>query len=212
MERREVLRKLAQTGVVAMAGGLAYPGAAVAELNRTPSQGEGPYYPVHKPRDLDWNLLRFRGQDGLAAGEPLALSGRVLGTDGKAQAGALVEIWQCDHRGNYNHPGAPGRDAFDTSFQGYGEVRCDADGRYRFLTIAPVPYTRLPPHIHVKIKAQGREGLTTQLYVKDHPENGRDGIFSSLFFPGKDRLMMDLRSQRLQGGISGKAATYDFVV
>ena len=212
MERRHVLRQVAHTGVLAMAGGLVLPRAASAARDRTPSQAEGPYYPVTKPRDLDWNLLRIDRQDGLAGGEPLGLSGRVLNTDGRPLERAVVEIWQCDHRGNYNHPRAPGRAAFDSGFQGYGEARTDAEGRYRFLTIVPVPYTSRPPHIHVKIKAPGRDELTTQLYIKGHPENGRDGLLSAFLFPSKDRLMMDLRPARLEGGLSGKTTSFDFVV
>ena len=212
MERRAVLRRLAHGGALAMAGGLFLPSAARAERDRTPSQTEGPYYPVDKPSDLDWNLLRIDGRDGMAGGEPLGLTGRVLGIDGRPLRGAAVEIWQADHRGNYNHPRAPGRNAFDRAFQGYGETRTDAEGRYRFLTIVPVPYATRPPHIHVKVKAPGREELTTQLYIRDHPENGRDGLLSSFLFPGKDHLMMDLKPGRLGQGLSGKTTTYDFFV
>jgi protocatechuate 3,4-dioxygenase beta subunit len=212
MERRTALRQIAHTSALAMAGGLILPRGASAALDRTPGQAEGPYYPVEKPRDVDWNLLRNGAQASMAGGEPLGLGGRVLGADGKPLAGAVVEIWQCDHRGNYNHPRAPGRAGFDPTFQGYGEARTDGDGRYRFLTIVPVPYATRPPHIHVKVRAAGRDELTTQLYIRNHPENGRDGIFSSLVFPGKDRLMMDLRGARLDGGLGGKAATFDFVV
>ena len=212
MQRRTVLRQIAHTGALAMAGGLVLSRGAGAAVDRTPGQAEGPYYPVNKPRDLDWNLLRIDQRDGMAGGEPLGLSGRVVGNDGRPLAGATVEIWQSDHQGNYNHPRAPGRADFDAKFQGYGEVRTDAEGRYRFLTIVPVPYTSRPPHIHVKIRAPARDDLTTQLYIRDHPENGRDGIFSSLLFPSKDRLMMDLRPAQLPNGLSGKTTTFDFVV
>ena len=76
MERRDVLRRLVQTGALAMVGGVAGSCTARAAEDRTPSQAEGPFYPVDKPRDLDANLLRFRGRDGLAGGEALGLSGR----------------------------------------------------------------------------------------------------------------------------------------
>lgn len=212
MERRDVLRRLVQTGALAMVGGVAGSCTARAAEDRTPSQAEGPFYPVDKPRDLDANLLRFRGRDGLAGGEALGLSGRVLDTDGRPMKAAKVEIWQADHLGVYNHPRAPRRDDFDSRFQGYGEALTDGDGRYRFLTIVPVPYTGRPPHIHVKIKSSGRELLTTQLYIKGHPENGRDGLFSSFLFPSKDQLLMDLRLAQLAEGLKGKATTFNFVV
>jgi protocatechuate 3,4-dioxygenase beta subunit len=62
-----------------------------------------------------------------------------------------------------------------------------------------VPYPGRSPHIHVKLRKGGRELLTTQLYVKGHPLNERDGVLRSIrdnrqrasvmvpFLPSKDR-------------------------
>ena len=61
-------------------------------------------------------------------------------------------------------------------------------------------------------RRRGREALTTQLYIRDHPENGRDGLLSSFLFPGKNHLMMDLKPAQLGQGLSGKTTTYDFFV
>ncbi len=212
MNRRDALQRLARTGALALASGPALPGLAAGAAGRTPAQPEGPYYPVEPPPDADWDLLRVRGQGGRAGGAPLTLRGRVLATEGRPISGAIVEIWQADHRGNYNHPRARGRAAFDPAFQGYGTARTDGDGRYRFLTIVPVPYRGRPPHIHAKAGAEGREPLTTQLYIKDHPENGRDGMFWSIRHPGKRRLMMDIRPARLGDDLRGKSALFDFVL
>jgi len=217
MLRREILRRLSYaSGLLAFGGLVASCGSstsnASATLKRTPSQTEGPFYPVRKPKDLDQNLLRQGGNAEQAAGEPLQLSGRVVDTDNQPVGGATVEIWQADNSGIYNHPNAPRREAFDMNFQGYGETRTDADGRYSFLTIVPVPYTGRPPHIHVKVKTPGHDTLTTQLYIKGHPDNDSDGVLSRLLFRNKDMLMMDMRPAKPTGTQEGKATDFDFVV
>jgi protocatechuate 3,4-dioxygenase beta subunit len=50
-------------------------------------------------------------------------------------------------------------------------------GEYLFRTIKPVPYPGRTPHVHFKVKLKGKEALTTQLYIKGHPGNERDGIW-----------------------------------
>ena len=211
MRRRTFL-----TGVTRLTGGamaaplFASAAGASSGLSKTPSQAEGPYYPVRFGDDTDANLMRV-GNGPAPEGEPLALSGRVLSTDGVPIAGARVEIWQCDAQGRYDHPRAPSHARFDRTFQGFGRTESDADGRYTFITMVPVPYTGRPPHIHVKVYRDGREVLTTQLYIKDHPENGADGVLASLFFPSQEKLLMDLQPTEIDG-MAGREAVFDFVV
>ena len=189
--------------------------AAAAGFEPTASQAEGPYYPVNLPADRDWNLLKVGAGEVVPAGTPLDLSGRVLDSQGAPIPGALVEIWQADSAGLYDHPRAPDTASFDRTFQGFGATETDDDGRYRFLTLVPTPYTGRPPHIHVKIWIDGREQLTTQLYIKDHPENSRDGILMRLFSGDREGLMMEFDEAEidLDGAIlSGKSSRFDFVV
>ena len=144
----------------------------------TPSQTEGPFYPVSLPKDADFDLLR-NGSLEYRGGKPSWVEGSVTDLQGKPLAGAQVEIWQCDETGHYHHPGDRG-DKADPAFQGFGRVTVGADGSYRFRTIRPVPYTGRTPHIHVKVKLGTRELLTTQLYVAGDPGNERDGIWRRL--------------------------------
>ena len=65
----------------------------------------------------------------------------------------------------------------DPGFQGIGRARTDAEGRYRFRTIKPVPYAGRTPHIHLRVSSGEQERLTTQLYIADHPRNARDGLY-----------------------------------
>lgn len=143
----------------------------------TPSQTEGPYYPVTFPKDTDYDLLR-NGALNYTQGKSAWVLGSVVDTDGKVVNGAQVEIWQCDHKGHYHHPGDGGR--ADAAFQGFGRVQVGADGQYRFRTIQPVAYGGRSPHIHVKVKLGSRELLTTQLYVAGDPHNERDFLWRGL--------------------------------
>lgn len=143
----------------------------------TPSQTEGPFYPVTFPKDSDYDLLR-NGALNYAQGKSAWVTGSVMDTHGKAVSGAQVEIWQCDHKGHYHHPGDGGR--ADATFQGFGRVRVGADGQYRFRTIQPVAYGGRTPHIHVKVKLGSRELLTTQMYIAGEPLNERDFLWRGL--------------------------------
>src|SRR3954468_2965940 len=83
--------------------------AASSPLIVTPGQTEGPFYPVAFPADMDADLVRVQGQTAQAMGQIPHVSGRVLDRKGQIVRGAMVEIWQCDARGIYSHPRAPGQ-------------------------------------------------------------------------------------------------------
>lgn len=152
--------------------------AQAAPLRRTtPAQTEGPFYPVVIPEDADHDLLRNGALD-YPEGQVVWLEGTVSDLAGQPVGGAQVEIWQCDHAGHYHHPGDGAR--ADGRFQGFGRFTVAADGRYRFRTIRPVPYTGRTPHIHVKVRLGGRELLTTQVYVAGDPGNQRDFLWRNL--------------------------------
>jgi protocatechuate 3,4-dioxygenase beta subunit len=161
---------------------------AQPRLAPTPSQTEGPFYPVDTSGDTDFDLLQRAGHPTYARGRPVWLDGTVTDTAGRPLAGAQVEIWQCDEQGHYHHPGDGGR--ADPSFQGFGRVTLDREGRYRFHTIRPAPYSGRTPHIHVKVRNGGRELLTTQLYVAGEARNARDGLWRSLSAAQRERLTM----------------------
>ena len=151
----------------------------------TPSQTEGPFYPVRLPQDADHDLLQ-NGSLRYGQGQPAWVEGTVTDLAGRPLRGAQVEIWQCDHDGHYHHPGDGGR--ADAAFQGFGRVAVGDDGRYRFRTIRPVPYTGRTPHIHVKVKLGTRELLTTQLYVAGDPGNARDDLWRNLAPAAREAL------------------------
>lgn len=159
---------------------LSVPGAFAEELIRTPRQTEGPFYPDHLPLDTDNDLLILNDALTPAVGEVTYMSGRILDARGEPVRGALVEIWQCDSGGAYLHSHTGNADKRDKNFQGFGRFFTGSSGEYLFRTIKPVPYPGRTPHIHYKVKAKGKDLLTTQCYIQGHPGNERDGIWKSI--------------------------------
>ncbi len=149
------------------------------ELRVTPSQAEGPYYPVTKPDDRDNNLLVVAGGEPTTLGTPLELSGLLLYDDGTPIVGATLEIWQVDAEGIYDHPGAPDTEDRDPAFQFYGEAVTGGDGVWTFLTLDPAVYEPRPRHIHMKVIVDGAEVLTTQIYFDGDPLLDADGLAAS---------------------------------
>ncbi len=181
-------------------------GAQQAPLHPTPAQTEGPFYPLTLPADRDHDLLR-NGSLRYAQGQSTGVEGTVRDTAGRPLAGAVVEIWQCDHEGHYHHPGDG--DRADKAFQGFGSVTVAADGRYAFRTIRPVAYGNRTPHIHVKVKLDARELLTTQLYVQGDSHNARDFLWRNLRDPA-DRAALTVPFRTAPDG--GLQARFPIVV
>jgi protocatechuate 3,4-dioxygenase beta subunit len=170
-------------------------------LRPTPAQTEGPFYPVAFPADADNDLLR-NGALRYQRGQPVWLDGTLRDLDGRPVRGAQVEIWQCDEAGHYDHPGDGSRQ--DPAFQGFGRTTVDAEGRWRFRSIRPVPYSGRTPHIHVKVRLGARALLTTQLYVEGDPGNARDFLWRRL--DAADRAAVTLPYTAGSDGLQARAA------
>ena len=203
--RRRALRTLAMAALlpVVRAGG------QPALLAPTPSQPEGPFYPRTFPADRDSDLTQIAGRAGRAVGTPLYFYGQVLARDGRPLANATVELWQCDALGRYHHAGDEGVPR-DDNFQGYGVASTDAQGRYAFKTIRPVPYTGRPPHLHVRVRPDCGRALTTQVYIAGDAVAG-DSVLSGSSEGVLARLTMTLAPApgREPGALTGR---FDFVL
>jgi protocatechuate 3,4-dioxygenase beta subunit len=187
-------RLLLSAGALAAGVGIARPDIVVAqELSPTPAcddgdeptarQTEGPFYKPRSPQRVD---LREPG----SRGRPVELAGFVLNRRCRPLAGALVDLWHADERGDYDNSG----------FRYRGHVRTGPDGSYRFRTIMPAVYPGRTRHYHLKVQGGGSRLLTTQLYFPDEAENRRDGLFR------RDLLM------RVAGAGDSLAARFDFVL
>jgi protocatechuate 3,4-dioxygenase beta subunit len=149
----------------------------------TPPQTAGPFFKPSSPRRA--SLV----EPGMT-GTPLVVQGRVLWTDCRPVAGALLDFWQADDRGAYDNRG----------YRLRGHQLTDEAGRYRLETILPGLYTGRTRHIHVRAQGPNRPVLTTQLYFPGEAQNAGDGIFDPA-------LVVKLADEA-----GGRVATFDFVL
>lgn len=135
---------------------LAAPTALAQQCRVTPRDALGPFYKANAPAQAELCA------GGAGGGQILVVSGRVLGMpDCTPLAGALVEVWQADARGDYSQVGAKQDDAGCLL---RASLRTGVDGRYAFRTVLPGEYPGRPRHIHYRVSAQGHATLVTQLY------------------------------------------------
>ncbi|MCL7489324.1 MAG: hypothetical protein M8357_14250 [Desulfobulbaceae bacterium] len=139
---------------------------ARGKLNPTPSDHEGPFYPVVRQQDEDHDLIHVDGRDQAAQGDILHLSGKVVNEDGQPFSQAVVEIWQTDPNGRYNDARDRSPGSRDPDFQYWGKALTREDGTYSFTTLVPGAYNPRPAHIHFKVWIDGEVRLTSQIYFK----------------------------------------------
>jgi len=175
-------RKLLQFSLISSVAGILGMDSRFAKalaLMSTPSETEGPFYPIANQKDKDADLTHIDGYLDRAAGQYIMISGRVTDIYGKPVGKALLDIWQADANGRYRHPRDPNKAKLDQNFQGWAVIQTDDEGLYRFKTVMPGAYpasrtwTR-PPHIHLKIFKPGYEALTTQMYFPNQELNKSD--------------------------------------
>ncbi|MFG1318348.1 catechol 1,2-dioxygenase [Xanthobacter autotrophicus] len=154
----------------------------------TPRTIEGPLYVAGAP------LCKGEGRldDGSEEGEILIMHGQVRDTDGRPVAGAHVEVWHANTRGNYSF-----FDKSQSPFNLRRTIETDAEGRYRFRTTMPSGYAvppdgstdtllkqlgrhgHRPAHIHFFVSAPGYRKLTTQINIDGDPYLHDDFAFAT---------------------------------
>lgn len=195
-------------GPAAQASGADAP--SPAEYAKTPRQTEGPFYPLVRTIAIDPDLIHVPGENGAAFGDATAVEGRVIDTRGRPLAGVLVEVWQANGYGRYNDARDHSSKPVDRRFKGYGTSVTDDEGRYRFLTIRPVPYPGRAPHIHFALSGQpmpASRKFITQMYVAGAAENDRDSLLRALSPAERKRLLV-----ALEGSGGELRGTFDIVI
>src|SRR6266581_5228368 len=145
----------------------------------TASQTVGPFF---SPGLLREDACRNVLTQPETAGERIRIEGRVLDGDCVPIPDAMVEIWQANAYGRYNHPADRGPARMDPFFLGFGRSGTAEDGSYWFETIKPgsVPFDgeRLQaPHICVTVFSRGLlNHVVTRLYFEDEPTNTGDPV------------------------------------
>jgi protocatechuate 3,4-dioxygenase beta subunit len=142
----------------------------------------GPFYPVAKPPEADWDLSLLSGRER-AVGELIEVTGRVLDFRGNPVPNAQIEVWQANAAGRYDHPADRNPAPVDPNFQGYGLLRSNLTGSYRLLSVKPGPYPNdnglpRPPHIHFDITGRSSR-LVTQMLFPGEPLNESDDVIES---------------------------------
>ena len=150
-------------------------------LKTTPSQTVGPYLHI----GLTWLVTDNLVGPGVT-GDPITIEGRITDADGRPVDDALVEIWQANAHGRYDHPDDTRDLPLEPGFKGFGRVPTDASGAFRFTTIKPGPVpapdgSMQAPHLNVTIFMRGMlKQLTTRIYFPDEPANADDRVLASV--------------------------------
>jgi protocatechuate 3,4-dioxygenase alpha subunit len=146
-----------------------------------PSQTVGPFFHL--------GLTGSRSVGSLATpetkGERISLICRVLDGDGLPVPDAMIEIWQANAEGRYNHPDdKQDHKRIDPSFQGFGRLATDDQGACAFATIKPgqVPDNNgalQASHINVSVFARGiLKRLATRIYFAEDPALSQDPVLA----------------------------------
>jgi len=149
-------------------------------MEATPSQTVGPFF--HLCLTVDETLGRLAGPG--AEGERVTLVCRVLDGDGIPLNDAMIELWQADGTGAYNHPDDPRYADHDPAFRGFGRLATNEQGVCVFETVKPgcAPTsngTREAPHINVSVFARGLlKRAVTRIYFAGDPANEQDPVLA----------------------------------
>ena len=157
-------------------------------LEQTLSEITGPLFGHEAVQLNDDDLTRNAGTGVEAMGERLIIVGRVLDEDGRPVPNTLVEIWQANSAGRYQHEADQHNAPLDPNFIGAGRCMTNDDGEYRFLTIRPGAYPWLnhpnawrPAHIHLSLFGPSFvTRLVTQFFFPGDPLIPLDPILNSI--------------------------------
>lgn len=162
--------------------GLRHPMQKLLKIPQTITELTGPQFAASQFPPTD-NIAVNGTHEAL--GERIIVAGHVRDEDGRPLANTMVEIWQANAAGRYNHPRDTHDAPLDGDFKGAGRVFTDADGAYRFVTIKPGAYpwgnhhnAWRPNHIHFSLFGAGYASrLITQMYFPGDPLLALDPIF-----------------------------------
>ncbi|MDP6352403.1 MAG: protocatechuate 3,4-dioxygenase [Alphaproteobacteria bacterium] len=204
LSRRRLIAGAGALGTMLAAGR-----GARAACGLTPRQGEGPFFPVEIPAEHDGDLTIVGNGRGRAQGGYIEISGQILNPGCQPVPGVVMEIWQANSQGRYDHPGDAGNPRpLDPDFQGYARLALTGDGRYRYRTVKPGSYPVFdgwvrPPHIHIKVHTPAGLALTTQMYFPGESLNERDRLFGALSESDRARALVKFGSMGANGVLAG---------
>ena len=187
----------------------------------TPRTIEGPLYVAGAPLCEGEARMDDGSEEGVAT--TLFIEGQVVDLHGQPVAGAIVDLWQANTKGNYSY--------FDKSQSAYNlrrRIVTDADGRYRARSIVPSGYGcdpqgptqeclnllgrhgQRPAHIHYFISAPGYRHLTTQINL-----SGEKYLWDDFAYATREGLVGEVRfiddaQSSAKRGVEGRFAELSF--
>lgn len=188
-------------------------------LPETPSQTAGPYVHIGLiPALAGFEIFADNFTGDIAGpnvrGEHIVIEGRVFDGAGHVAKDVLIETWQANAAGRYNHPADRQDKALDGSFRGWARTGTDFEtGIYTIRTIKPGSVAgrrgrkAMAPHVNFWIAARGINiGLATRMYFGDEDAaNAEDPVLNIIEQPERRKTLIAPRSLR-----DGKAVyTFD---
>jgi len=165
-------------------------------LKQTPSQTVGPFF--------HYGLV-FGGENILVnertSGEVIQIKGRVYDGDGQSLPDALIEIWQADSHGIFNHPADSQHAKADPAFRGFGRSDTTNDGQFYFKTVKPGRIAwdgahYQAPYINIHVFARGMLAHAhTRLYFSDESANETDPVLASIGDPERRKTLIARREE-----------------
>jgi len=160
-----------------------------ANLVPTPSQTVGPFFRIELTTD-EHCLNCVAGPQ--ARGERVWIRFRVLDGDGAPVSDAMLETWQADSNGKYNHPDDPQPKQLDPGWLGFGRLGTGDDGTCVLESIKPgrVPGTLQAPHLTLAVFARGMlKQLYTRVYFALDAANNDDPVLQLVPPERRETLM-----------------------
>jgi protocatechuate 3,4-dioxygenase, alpha subunit len=182
----------------------------LTSLPETPSQTAGPYVHIGLiPNQAGFDIFQGNFGGDIAgpgvAGERITIEGRIFDASGHAAKDVLVETWQANAAGRYNHPADRQDKALDPAFRGWARTGTDFEsGLYRIRTVKPGAVAgrrgrkTMAPHVSFWIVARGINiGLATRMYFADEvAANATDPVLNIIEQPERRQTLIAARSER----------------
>ena len=153
----------------------------MTEYGITASQTVGPFLKIG---------LVWEGQEYVVpknTNGALKVQGRVYDGEGKPVPDAMIEIWQANVHGKYNHPEDLSDAELVKGFNGFGRSCTDEEGCFFFVTVKPgrvagLGNTLQAPHMAINVFARGMlKQQVTRLYFSDEIHaNSEDPVLNSI--------------------------------
>jgi len=170
----------------------------------TGSQTVGPFFERALTRE---DAVRHVLVGPETTGDRVRIQGQLFDGDGQPVPDGLIEIWQANAHGRYNHPADTRSDLpLDPEFLGFGRCGTDEDGGFWFETVKPgrIPLdgTLQAPHIVVTVFSRGLlNHCVTRVYFADDPALQDDPILQRV--PADRRSTLLAQPQGIDGAVQG---------